>query len=341
MSNKDLSVLKTENFESEEKVYKFFEENLNLIFPGLTFVIHKYRPYQEGNEIDTIAWCISKKVFVLIEYKNKSKSEDPVTQILGYREALEIGDFYRLREILENKNNIFWKRNIKDEKKNLILICISPLNYFTSRQIAVAKANDIILIEFQKHESNITLINCHFKSHLELLEWKHNYVIINKMAEMQKPNNLIIDEEKFVSKIINDNELSNFLQTLEVDKKMSNWLSEMSTYLLNSSFLFKRKLFSEGEWKGGINFYLTTMRNMSVVDIKLEQKQIVIWLRETEKDTFIPPKEYNLEDGKWKNRWGKESYWKKYRIEDENSYKKAHSLLKNYLSYLEGLTLKS
>lgn len=44
-----------EDFKNEEEIYKFFETNLNLIFPNFIFVAHKYRTYQEGNEIDTVA----------------------------------------------------------------------------------------------------------------------------------------------------------------------------------------------------------------------------------------------------------------------------------------------
>lgn len=111
---------------------------------------------------------------MLIEYKNKSKHEDPITQILGYRESLEVGDFYLLREFLKKRldetgKEVGW-RNIKEEKENLILMCVSPFNYFTNRQYVVAKANNIILVEFQKYESNVFLISCYFKNHLKLLK---------------------------------------------------------------------------------------------------------------------------------------------------------------------------
>ncbi|CAG8694563.1 9283_t:CDS:2, partial [Scutellospora calospora] len=91
-----------EKFNNEDEVHEIFEKNLNTIFPEFIFFYHKYRLFKErnepGNEPDTIARCPSTRSFVIIEYKNKSGGENPIIQLTGYYQALELEDFYRLKD---------------------------------------------------------------------------------------------------------------------------------------------------------------------------------------------------------------------------------------------------
>jgi hypothetical protein len=175
-----LKRLKEKKFNSENEVHRIFEENLNTIFPKFIFFCHKYRTFKEGdgsgNEPDTIARCPSKKSFVIIEYKNESKGENPIIQLTGYHRVLELEDFYRLKDIWEEHPNNLSREKLperlkkEEERKKIILICVVPFGYFIKkREIDFAKGNEIILIEYQRYENDVILVSCHFKEQFEKL----------------------------------------------------------------------------------------------------------------------------------------------------------------------------
>jgi|SRR6185369_6054873 len=173
---KTFKKLKEEKFNKEDEIHKTFEENLNIIFPKFYLFCHKYRTFKEGSEPDTIGRCPSTKGFVIIEYKNESKGENPIIQLTGYCQALELEDFYRLKDIWEEHPNNLSREKLaerlkkEEERKKIILVCVVPFGYFhKKREIDFIKNNGIILIEYQKYENDVILVSCHFKEQLEKL----------------------------------------------------------------------------------------------------------------------------------------------------------------------------
>lgn len=124
----------------EKEIQKFFEENLESIFPELKGIL----PYKKngtrekstkypfnGGELDAIYWFPREQFFIIFEYKSE-KPWQIIEQILRYLGAFSeehgkecIKLLNRLNELHPKNKETFWKHD-EIKWKNLKLIWISP-----------------------------------------------------------------------------------------------------------------------------------------------------------------------------------------------------------------------
>ncbi|RHZ37213.1 hypothetical protein [endosymbiont GvMRE of Glomus versiforme] len=338
--------LKEEKFNNEEEVHEIFEKNLNTIFPKFIFFYHKYRLFKErnepGNEPDTIARCPSTRSFVIIEYKNKSGGENPIIQLTGYHQALELEDFYRLKDTWEEHSNNLNGEKLperlkkEEERKKIVLVCVVPFGYFTKkRDIDFIKANKIILIEYQKYENDVILVSCYFKEQSEHLGWEKDHIVITKMNEKETK------EPKAPQVSISSGDTLPFpiTEKLKLDEKIEKFLQEITRYVSSSRSDLYKKTFFENSYKG-INYYL---KRKSIINLELKKDKILLWLRVIEEKDFDlgATREFSLQNERDINRWGREVWWKLYVVKDYETHQNSFQLLDYYLNkYLPAVSVE-
>lgn len=152
-NNKTLSILKEITFKLEKDIQKLFEQNLELI---TNFKLIKSEFTIKNNRIDTLAFDIESKAFVIIEYK-RSQNYSVVDQGVSYLNLMLEYKADFIVEYNENqKDNL--KRNDVDWSQSKIIF-VSPSFTDFQKQSSNFKDLAIELWEIKQFENEIIVIN--------------------------------------------------------------------------------------------------------------------------------------------------------------------------------------
>lgn len=139
-----------EGFGDEKSIQTLIGENLGVIFPNHELVKHEFM--LENKKIDTVAFNMKAKSFVLIEYK-KSKVRGVLEQAISYLRLLDKrrADFLQLYR--ESCGKSFDTKDIAWDKNKAIIISPS----FTEHQLSMAKESKepIELYQISKYKNGI------------------------------------------------------------------------------------------------------------------------------------------------------------------------------------------
>lgn len=141
-------------FGDERAIQDLIEENLSVIFPDHEFVKREF--VIANQRIDTVAFNIKSKTFVLIEYK-KNKMQGAIEQVKSYLSLMteRKADFLQLYHEKRAKN--FTKNDIAWDKSRAIIISPS----FTEHQLSAARGGGepVELYQIIKYENGVMTLN--------------------------------------------------------------------------------------------------------------------------------------------------------------------------------------
>ena len=142
--------VKEAKFEKESVVQAIIGDNLDVIFPDLEIVGHEIS--LKDNRVDTVAFNVKTRSFVLIEYK-KVQNDGALVQVLAYLEALRGNEGNFLEACKDRSGRKYDKKDVVWNRTKAILIAPS----FTPRERAAAKQikGTVELYRISKYENRV------------------------------------------------------------------------------------------------------------------------------------------------------------------------------------------
>ena len=144
-------------FANEKQMQKFVEDNIEALFPGLTFLKTEFREMTDGERrLDTIAFDTNENTFVVIEYKNRQDGR-AVPQAKAY-----------LKDMRDNKGDLMVEYSKKmncmvPDKKSfcwtgMYAIIMAP--EFERLQIpAAADDGNLELYEIRRYDDHAVMVD--------------------------------------------------------------------------------------------------------------------------------------------------------------------------------------
>ena len=145
--------VKMVDFKDEKTMQTTVGDSLGTIFPDLEVVGHEI--YLEKYRIDTVAFNVKTKSFVLIEYK-KVQNDDALAQGLAYRGALKGNEGNFLEACKDASGKKYEKKDVAWDKTKVILIAKT----FTGHLLKAAEQikDPIELYRVTKYEDRILTV---------------------------------------------------------------------------------------------------------------------------------------------------------------------------------------
>ena len=152
IDNKQVTIIKENNFELEKDVQRLIENNLPSLFPDLNLTFIKTEFSIGGFRFDSVAFDEINKIFYIIEYKNIQKMS-LVDQGVAYLKTLldRKLDFVNLLE--EEKNIKINYKNVDWSSTRVIFIAPSYNNY----QLKISELNNapFMLYKFTNYSEKL------------------------------------------------------------------------------------------------------------------------------------------------------------------------------------------
>lgn len=251
--------IKKVDFEKEGAMQAIVGDNLGVIFPDLEIVGHEI-PLKK-NRIDTVAFNLRTKSFVLIEHK-KVQSGGAIEQVLNYLGILHGNEGNFLQACKEKSGKKYEKEDVAWDKTRGVLMAPS----FTERELGAAKEADkpIELHRIAKYENRIITVEMIMGPKPEKKAKSNDPVDVlhdNLERALQKKMQLEKEETKVYKKY-----LKNGRVVCTVAKQAKTLVLCYTTSPLNVDDVdggFVRHMVKNGRKLGkrGLGDYMSTIRN--------------------------------------------------------------------------------
>lgn len=152
IDNKNVKIIKENNFDLEKDVQKLIENNLPSLFPDLNLTFIKTEFSIGGFRFDSVAFDEENKIFYIIEYKNVLKTS-LIDQGVAYLKTLLDRKFDFVNLLEEEKNiKVNWK---EVDWASTRVIFIAPC--YNNYQLKIAEFNNapFMLYKFTNYNENL------------------------------------------------------------------------------------------------------------------------------------------------------------------------------------------
>jgi predicted transport protein len=261
-------------FKLEKDIQKIFEKNL-ITITGLNFVKSEFTI--KSNRIDTLAYDLENRSFVIIEYK-RDKNYSVIDQGVSY-----------LNLMLEYKADFIIEYN-ETQQKNLKR---DEVDWSQSRIIFVSST----FTEFQKQSTNFKDFSIEL---WEIKQFENNTIYVNPIRKtLAAPSiKLIANENLQLQKVAR--EIKTYTEedhTNRVSDDVTELYNEFKTAILNLS--------SDIEIQAKKD-YIAFKKGSNVIDITLLKKSLKIWIN-LKKGTLKDPQNI-MRDVSTIGHWGNGDY---------------------------------
>jgi predicted transport protein len=270
----NISEIKELPFKLEKDIQKIFEKNLTTI-TGLNFVKSEFTI--KSNRIDTLAYDLENRSFVIIEYK-RDKNYSVIDQGVSY-----------LNLMLEYKADFIIEYN-ETQQKNLKR---DEVDWSQSRIIFVSST----FTEFQKQSTNFKDFSIEL---WEIKQFENNTIYVNPIRKTSAAPSikLIANENLQLQKVAR--EIKTYTEedhTNRVSDEVAELYNEFKTAILNLS--------SDIEIHAKKD-YIAFKKGSNVIDITLLKKSLKIWIN-LKKGTLKDPQNI-MRDVSTIGHWGNGDY---------------------------------
>jgi predicted transport protein len=270
----NISEIKELPFKLEKDIQKIFEKNLTTI-TGLSFVKSEFTI--KSNRIDTLAYDLENRSFVIIEYK-RDKNYSVIDQGVSY-----------LNLMLEYKADFIIEYN-ETQQKNLKR---DEVDWSQSRIIFVSST----FTEFQKQSTNFKDFSIEL---WEIKQFENNTIYVNPIRKTSAAPSikLIANENLQLQKVAR--EIKTYTEedhTNRVSDDVAELYNEFKTAILNLS--------SDIEIHAKKD-YIAFKKGSNVIDITLLKKSLKIWIN-LKKGTLKDPQNI-MRDVSTIGHWGNGDY---------------------------------
>jgi predicted transport protein len=270
----NISEIKELPFKLEKDIQKIFEKNLTTI-TGLNFVKSEFT--LKSNRIDTLAYDLENRSFVIIEYK-RDKNYSVIDQGVSY-----------LNLMLEYKADFIIEYN-ETQQKNLKR---DEVDWSQSRIIFVSST----FTEFQKQSTNFKDFSIEL---WEIKQFENNTIYVNPIRKTSAAPSikLIANENLQLQKVAR--EIKTYTEedhTNRVSDEVAELYNEFKTAILNLS--------SDIEIHAKKD-YIAFKKGSNVIDITLLKKSLKIWIN-LKKGTLKDPQNI-MRDVSTIGHWGNGDY---------------------------------
>lgn len=152
IDNKNVKIIKVNNFDLEKDVQKLIENNLPSLFPDLKLTFIKTEFSISEFRFDSVAFDETNKIFYVIEYKNVEK-KSLIDQGVAYLKTL-LDRKFDFVNLLEEEKNI--KVSYKEvDWASTRVIFIAP--YYNNYQLKISELNNapFLLYKFTNYAENL------------------------------------------------------------------------------------------------------------------------------------------------------------------------------------------